>query len=173
MVTRLVRRAVPLALLAALGAGAALAATTGTGGTVKAAQNVKLGKILVSSSGMTLYRMTAEKRGSIKCTGACAEFWPPLLVTGRAKLHAGPGITASRLGTIKRPDGRVQVTYAGWALYRYALDKKAGDAKGQGVQGVWFALTPAGALAKPAATSTPTYTNATTTSPGYGGADGY
>jgi Secreted repeat of unknown function len=57
-------------------------------------------------------------------------------------------VTAAKLGTIKRPDGRLQVTYNGLALYRYDDDKKAGQAKGQGEAGIWYAITPAGKITK-------------------------
>jgi hypothetical protein len=58
------------------------------------------------------------------------------------------------------------------ALYRYSLDKKAGDVKGQGVEGIWYAVTPAGTLAKAVTTPPPTTTATTTTTGGgygYGG----
>ena len=51
--------------------------------------------------------------------------FPPLTVTG-AKPAAGPGLDASKLGTHKRPDGLVQVTYNGFALYRYEYDTEWG-----------------------------------------------
>ncbi len=164
----IVRRALALALLALAGVSAAMAATTTQGGTVKAAQNSKYGSLLVSSAGLTLYHITTEHRGTIKCTGACAKFWPPLLVTGNPK--AGAGVAASKLGTIKRPGGGTQVTYNGYALYRYADDKKPGDVKGQGESKIWFAVTSAGKLAKGAAsTGTTTTTPATTTTTTSGG----
>ena len=140
---------------------------SGGGGTVNAAHNAKFGSLLVNAGGMTLYHYTAEKRGSIACTGACTQLWPPVLV--KTKPIAGAGIVAGKLSTIKRPDGTKQVTYAGFALYRYAADKKAGDVKGQGVEGAWFAVTSAGTLAKaktPVSNPTPP---PTTTNGGYGG----
>ena len=157
-----------LVLLCAVGVAIAVAATGshGHGGTVKAADNATFGSLLVSSSGMTLYHLTTEKPGSIGCTGSCATFWPPLVLGSGAKVKAGSGATASKLGTIRRPDGRLQVTYGGIALYRYSLDKKAGDVKGQGVEGIWYAVTPAGTLAK-AGTAPPPPTT-TTTGGGYG-----
>jgi predicted lipoprotein with Yx(FWY)xxD motif len=148
MGTRLGWRALPLALLMLVAVGVAAVATAMSGGTVKAVTNSKYGSLLATASGMTLYHMTSEKPGSIKCTGGCAQFWPPLLVSGNGKPTAGSGVTASKLGTIKRPDGHVQVTYNGMALYRYSLDKKPGDVRGQGVEGIWFAVTAAGKLAK-------------------------
>ena len=96
-----------LLLLAAIGVAVAMATTMSHGhsGTVKAAHNATYGSLLVSSSGMTLYHLTSEKPRSITCTGKCATFWPPLVLSGGAKLKAGSGATASKLGTIKRPDG--------------------------------------------------------------------
>jgi len=163
-----------LLLLAVIGVAVAMAATMSHGhnGTVKAAHNATYDSLLVSSSGMTLYHLTTEKPGSIACTGKCATFWPPLVLSGNAKAKAGSGVTASKLGTIKRPDGHTQATYNGIALYRYSLDKKAGDVKGQGVEGIWYAVTPAGTLAKAGTTPPPTTTATTTTTGGgygYGG----
>jgi predicted lipoprotein with Yx(FWY)xxD motif len=137
----------PLLLLAVVGAFVPLAGA-GRVASVKAAPNGTYGSLLVSAGGMTLYHMTVEKPGSVKCTGVCAKFWPPLVVSHGAKPTAGAGVNGSKLGTIKRPDGRVQVTFAGFPLYLYAADKKPGDVKGQGVEKVWFAVTAAGTLAK-------------------------
>ena len=57
--------------------------------------------------------------------------------------HAGAGV-AGALGTITRPDGGTQVTYEGRPLYLYSGDQNPGEASGQGIQGVWFAMTPSG-----------------------------
>jgi predicted lipoprotein with Yx(FWY)xxD motif len=165
MGTRLARPLWALALLAAIGAGTAMAVATAT---VKATHNAKLGSIVVTTSGMTLYHLTGEAHGSIKCTGTCATFWPPLLLTGNAKPLAGPGITASKVATVKRPDGHLQVTYYGMPLYRYALDTQAGQTKGealpgQGVPGTWYAVSPAGAIVKPAVAISTSPSTTTTT----------
>jgi predicted lipoprotein with Yx(FWY)xxD motif len=160
--------ALPLVLALAAGGGVATAGPTANTATINAAKNSSYGSLLVSSTGLSLYHLASEKKGTIGCTGPCAKIWPPLLVGPTAKPNAGSGVSVSKLGTIKRPDGGLQVTYNGLALYRYKLDKKPGDVKGQGVEGIWFAVTSAGKLVKtPAAeatTSTPT-----TTAPG----DGY
>jgi predicted lipoprotein with Yx(FWY)xxD motif len=127
--------------------------------------------VLVSSSGRTLYHLAAEKRGKIACTGACAKAWPPLTIKQGSKPTAGTGIKQAKLGTIKRPDGTIQVTYYGFALYRYGDDKKKGDVKGQDENHVWFTIAPGGALVKTAATqpatttTTSTPSGTTTTSP--------
>jgi predicted lipoprotein with Yx(FWY)xxD motif len=158
-----------VALLAVAGVGVAMAATSAGGGTVKLAHNSQLGSLLVSASGMTLYHYKPDSHAVIKCTAACAKFWPPLLVKGKAKPKAGAGVSAAKLSTTKRPDGTTQVTYAGLTLYRFSGDKKPGEVKGQAFAGVWFAVTPAGTLAKGSKTSTPVPPTTTTTGGGYGG----
>jgi hypothetical protein len=64
---------------------------------------------------------------------------------------AGAGIDSALIGTIKSGNA-LQVTYNRWPLYTYAGDSAAGRAKGQGLDGIWFAVTPAGTKAS---TSTP------------------
>ena len=54
---------------------------------------------------------------------------------------------ASKLGTTKRKDGTMQVTYAGHPLYTYVADTKPGDAKGNDFSSFgaeWYALQPSG-----------------------------
>jgi predicted lipoprotein with Yx(FWY)xxD motif len=143
------RKALALLVLGTVGSALALTASAASVVTVKASTNSALGtKVLVSSTGLTLYHFVPETKGKISCTGACSADWPPLTVTGTAKPVAGPGVTASKLGTIKRPDGRMQVTYNGLALYRYSDDTKTGQVKGQGEGGIWYAVTPAGTVTK-------------------------
>ncbi len=101
-----------LTLTALAGAGVAVAATR-SAVTVKTAKNTALNTtIIVNTSGRTLYHLTTEKGKKVVCTGQCATIWPPLTVPKGTKPIAGPGITKSKLGTVKRPDGRIQVTYA-------------------------------------------------------------
>jgi predicted lipoprotein with Yx(FWY)xxD motif len=112
--------------------------------TVSTASVGSMGKVLVDSKGMTLYYLKSETPGNIKCTGACASAWPPLLLpAGVTSATAGSGVTAGDLGTIKRPDSGTQVTYKGMALYLFAGDQSAGQANGQGVSD-FFAVTTSG-----------------------------
>ena len=133
-------------LLAAL-AGASLA-----GGavvtTVKTANVASLGKVVVSGSGRTLYHYTDESKGKVACSAACAKQWPPLLVKAGVKPVGGAGVTASKLGVLKRPDGTFQVTYGGLGLYLYAGDAKAGQANGEALEGSWYAVSPAARIVK-------------------------
>ena len=92
----------------------------------------KLGKYLVSSSGRALYLFLKDTGKTSKCTGACANAWPPL-TTGAAP-KAGAGVKQSLLGTTTRSDGTKQVTYNGHPLYRYDDDKGPGQHHGQGLK---------------------------------------
>jgi predicted lipoprotein with Yx(FWY)xxD motif len=103
-----------------------------------------VGKVLVGANGRTLYLFNADKGAKSVCYGQCAAYWPPL-IAGRPT--AGSGLNASLLGTTKRKDGKLQVTYNGHPLYFFAPDKKAGDIKGQGFVhfgGAWWTVSAAG-----------------------------
>jgi predicted lipoprotein with Yx(FWY)xxD motif len=152
-------RVCPASIVIAIGLSAvALTATAAVAApatvSVHSAQISGLGKILVNASGRTLYHASAEPKNVTKCTGACAADWPPLLVAAGTKPVAGPGVRMSLLGTVKRSDGKLQVTYAGMPLYLYSGDKKAGSVKGQGVGavswlgGMWNAVATSGAVVK-------------------------
>ena len=123
-------------------APAAAGASSSSGAVVNVGQNASLGSFLVDSKGMTLYLFTKDTPNTSNCYGSCASYWPPLLTSGAPV--AGTGVTASMLGTTKRTDGTVQVTYNGWPLYYYVSDKAVGDTTGENVQNVWFVITPAG-----------------------------
>ena len=156
MRARLTRHLPIVFLLALVGASAALAGATSSV-QVKTSRNASLdASILVSSSGRTLYHLTTEHGKKIVCTSVCG-LWPPLLARKGAKLSAGVGVTKSKLGTVKRPDGKLQVTYGGLALYRYGGDSKPGQTNGQGISKTWYAISPTGALvkAKPRASTDP------------------
>jgi predicted lipoprotein with Yx(FWY)xxD motif len=102
-----------------------------------------LGSVLVDANGMTLYYDDQESGGSIVCTGSCASIWPPLLLpAGVSAPKASSGVDASKFGTIDRPDGGTQVTYAGMPLYLFTGDT-AGQATGQGFED-FFAVTASG-----------------------------
>jgi predicted lipoprotein with Yx(FWY)xxD motif len=84
---------------------------------------------------MTLYSLSAETHGRFICKDkTCLSVWHPLVV-GRGTKPTG----ASHLATVRRPDGRTQVTFSGKPLYTFAEDKKSGQAKGEGFKdvGTW------------------------------------
>lgn len=117
----------------------------GKAATVSVATVPKIGQVLVDSEGLTLYDFHKDKGTESACYGACAKAWPPLLTSGAPQ--PSNGASGSMLGTTKRTDGSVQVTYARHPLYTFVSDTKPGDAKGNdfsafGAQ--WYALTPKG-----------------------------
>lgn len=105
-----------------------------------------LGKVLVDAKGMTLYMFTKDANGESACYDQCAQNWPPLIVADKAS--AGTGADATLLGTTKRKDGSLQVTYKSMPLYYFAKDKAAGDVMGQGVGSVWYVLGASGDVIK-------------------------
>jgi len=150
MQSHLAGRRRPLAAAVAVGLAVVLAAVlvgNALGATrkhvVSTARNATLNKrVLVTASGLTLYSLSVERKGRFICTNsACLSFWHPLLVK-KGTIPTG----ASHLGTVARPGsrGRVQVTFRGGPLYTFYLDRKRGDAGGEGFKdvGTWHAASP-------------------------------
>jgi len=138
---------------------AAASSQTSSGGSasvVKTAANSALGAtILVNNQGMTLYRLSGEQNGKWICTSAaCVQTWHPLI----APSGGAPTGTVGSLGTVKRPDGTMQVTYKGAPLYTFVQDQKAGDAKGQGIKdvGTWGAISTSATASGKSTKSAPT-----------------
>ena len=107
------------------------------------------GRILFDGRGFVLYGFTADKKRRSVCTGACAAAWPPYVVKGAPR--AGSGVEKSLLGTVRRADGKRQVTYAGRPLYYYVGDRRAGQILCQDVfefGGDWLVVRPSGALVR-------------------------
>ncbi len=147
---------------------AAPTSSTSSAVLVKSASN-PLGTILIDSQGMTLYHLSGEQNGKFICTStACVGIWHPLI----APSTSTPSGEVSSLGTIKRPDGTVQVTYKGTPLYTFTGDQQAGETKGQGIKdvGTWSAVT-ISSNSTPA-TSTSTSSTSATPAPSTGGSSG-
>ena len=102
-----------------------------------------LGEIVVDGEGMTVYMFDNDTQGgdASTCEGQCAANWPA--VTTDSDDPTVDGVTGE-IGTISGVDGETQVTLNGWPLYYFAGDSAAGDVNGQGVNGVWWVLTPDG-----------------------------
>jgi len=146
-----------LAAVAALtiGLSGAWASSHSTAGrTTVAVGSSGLGRILVDGRGHTLYLFAKDSRGRSACAGACAAAWPPLITSGKPLAVAGA--KASYLGTTKRADGRLQVTYRHHPLYLFVKDAKKGETNGEEVDAFgaeWYVLSPAGAKIAKAASS--------------------
>jgi predicted lipoprotein with Yx(FWY)xxD motif len=92
-----------------------------------------------------------DKKGRSACYGSCASYWPPLMKKGA--LRAGSGVKAKLLGTTKRKNGKLQVTYNRHPLYLYISDTGAGQTSGQGLNlsgGKWYVVSAGGAAIKAA-----------------------
>jgi predicted lipoprotein with Yx(FWY)xxD motif len=151
-----------LGALAVIAAGAlipaGLAGSSKSSATMVRVHQSKLGRILVDGRGRTLYVFAKDARGTSKCYGACAVYWPPLIASG--KVRATAGAKASLLATTMRRDGRRQVTYKGHPLYRFFQDTKAGQTNGEGLTdfgGEWDAVSPTGARVEKAGDPPPGY----------------
>jgi predicted lipoprotein with Yx(FWY)xxD motif len=95
-------------------------------------------KLLTTTKGRTLYSLSIERHGKFTCTemSGCTSIWLPLTVESGV-VPKGP----VKLGTVRRPEGTLQVTYRGLPLYTFAADKKPGQVKGEGLKdvGTWHA----------------------------------
>ena len=126
---------------------------------ISTVKNSKLGTLLVS--GKTLYTLKASKTA---CSTSCLKVWPELVLPkGMTKATAGSGVSASKLGTISRSGGVLQVTYGGKPLYFFVGDKSSGAVNGDltDTWGTWSDVV----TVKPATSGQAT----TTTSAGTGG----
>ncbi len=117
------------ALFAVGGLSTALAAGTAgaqTSSTVSTMKTTKYGTILVS--GNTVYTLQPSKTA---CTTQCLKIWPEVVLPkGVTKAKAGSGVDAAKLGTIKRSNGALQVTYGGKPLYWFSGDTAHGQVNG-------------------------------------------
>jgi predicted lipoprotein with Yx(FWY)xxD motif len=109
----------------------------------------RYGKILFDGAGRALYSFARDRAGRSLCSGACAETWPPLLTA--AKPHVVTGGDPMLLGTIKRADGTLQVTYDRHPLYYFVNDTKPGQITCQNVSnfgGLWLVVGKSGTPVK-------------------------
>ena len=110
-------------------------------------RHTRLGNILVSSSGRTLYEFTRDhgKKNSCVSVRGCSAVWPSLKTSGRPT--AGAGVKSSQLSTTSGS----QVTYAGHPLYTYTGDSGPGATSYVGFKafgGTWYAINASGGAVK-------------------------
>ena len=102
------------------------------------------GNVVADATGEALYLFTKDGRGRSQCYGACAKAWPPFLTKGKPR--AGAGVAKNGLGTVRRRDGKLQVTYKGQPLY-YFVGDSPGHILCQNVTeygGDWLVVAPSG-----------------------------
>ncbi len=123
---------------------ATLVANRSKAGKVVKVVNSDYGKVLADKKGEAFYLFGKEKGSASRCYGACARAWPPVLTKG--KPQARGAAKASLLGTAKRKNGKLQVTYNGHPLYYY-VDDSPGSILCQDVNefgGLWLVVKPNG-----------------------------
>ena len=114
-------------------------------------RHTSAGKILVDSSGFTVFRFSKDtgKKNTCLTTSECSTTWPALTTSGQPT--AGSGVSSSLLSTIRLPNGQRQVTYAGHPLYRYSLASERGETGYVGVKqfgGTWYGVSASGGAVK-------------------------
>jgi predicted lipoprotein with Yx(FWY)xxD motif len=185
--SRSVRIAATTLALGALGAATAIGVAGAGGLALESATVPHFAGALVSSR--SLYVLSSERGGALKCTGACLSTWVPLEVSTATKsVSLGAGVKG-KIGFVARGGAKKQVTFNSYPLYSFAGDSSARGSKGEGIKalgGTWTLVhaaaasvgaTPFAATAKPPVTTTtkpaPPTTTTTTTTPGGGGGVGY
>ncbi len=121
------------------------ASASGAKGRLIKAVGSEYGQVVADGKGEAFYVFGKENSAKSKCYGACAAAWPPVLTNGKPR--AGKGVTASLLGTTKRANGKLQVTYDGQPLYYY-VDDTPRNILCQNVSefgGLWLVVSPGGA----------------------------
>jgi predicted lipoprotein with Yx(FWY)xxD motif len=131
------------------GSGAVAAADAAQAPATLTLRSSQFGRVLFDGRGRVLYGFTLDRRGGpSRCYGACAAAWPVYFAKG--SMRAGAGVKKSLIGTTRRRDGRLQVTYNGWPLYYYAHEGP-GEVKCQNVDqfgGLWLVVRASGALVR-------------------------
>ena len=109
------------------------------------AEDSRFGRVLFDANGQAVYVFEIDRRNRSNCTSTeCVRAWPPVLT--EEEPSAGTGVDASLLGTIRRSDGTLQVTYDGRPLYFYEHEGP-GEIKCHDVDlhgGRWWVVMPSG-----------------------------
>lgn len=104
--------------------------------TIAVRQDAQFGNLLTDGQGRTLYLFAKDVDGTSACSGGCTDVWPVFYAKNRV---FGAGLDSTQFGVMTRADGRQQITFRGWPLYRFAQDTKAGEVKGEGKNSFYVA----------------------------------
>ena len=133
-----------VAMLVALAVVVAASQAASTGVARLTVRSTIYGKAVFGPSGKVLYVFGADRGSKSRCYGECAKAWPPLLTKGRPV--AGPGVKTNLLGTTRRKNGALQVTYNKHPLYYFTEDTRT-KIKCQHMNmhgGLWLIIKPNG-----------------------------
>ncbi len=126
--------------------------------------STSLGKVLVDTSGRTVYVLSADSANHSTCSSSCLQLWPAVAPGSHAGVTAKVGSTATAAGP-------KTATVAGHPIYTFSGDQAPGDVNGEGLQdfgGVWYAVSPTGAAVTAAASSPSSSASVTTPYQGRG-----
>lgn len=118
---------------------------TGAAASLATASTTDAGTYLTDANGRALYMFEKDARDASRCTGECAQEWPPFTATTTAS--ADSAVQSSMLNKIIRSDNTTQSTYNGMPLYYYHDDDRAGEIEGHGKNefgGKWYLVSPSG-----------------------------
>ena len=130
-------------------AGVALARSTAAEVT---STDGRLGPMLTGRNGHALYLFHQDWAGKSYCYGTCATTWTPDITNGSPTTPSSSSLDSKLLGTIRRKNGQLQVTFNGHPLYFYSGDTQAGTIRGESKYqfgGRWFAVGTNGKALKP------------------------
>lgn len=115
--------------LAPLSPAVATSARRGTAKTVLRTYKGSAGLQLVTSQRLTLYAFSRDN-GKSRCYGRCQKTWLPLIAHGKVVAASGSHVQQAKLGTVRRANGQLQVTYNRQPVYQYRSDTRPGQTKG-------------------------------------------
>jgi predicted lipoprotein with Yx(FWY)xxD motif len=124
--------------------GDAMVASKSKKGRYVKAVGSNYGRVVADGRGEAFYLFDKESSKRSQCYGACARAWPPVITKGKPR--AGKGVKAKLLGTTRRKNGKLQVTYKNHPLYYY-VDDSPGTILCQNVDefgGLWLVVKPNG-----------------------------
>ena len=103
--------------------------------------NESRGSYLIGFNGRALYTYDVDTPEVSNCVGTCAENWPPYLVSEVSVLRNVQSGIEREVGTMRRADGSLQITYDGRPLYFYSGDSD-GTTHGEKEDVAWYLAYP-------------------------------
>lgn len=136
-----VRRAAVASLVAVVASGGLVTLAGATGAQLLKATVKPYSGILENAKHHTLYALTSEKGGRLRCKAACTPIWFPFLVKSSVTtVSLGAGV-AGKIGFVKRSATTKQVTFNSYPVYAFSGDGGPGQVNGQGIAadgGTWY-----------------------------------
>src|ERR687896_15482 len=112
---------------------------------MRAPVGIPLAVVLFDANGQVVYVFEIDRPNPSNCPSEeCVKAWPPVLT--QEQPTAGTGVDEALLGTIRRSDGQLQVTYNGRPLYFYEHEGP-GEIRCHNVDlhgGLWWVVTASG-----------------------------